>query len=182
MTNLLKYKYRVWGLIESFKAFNITPLPREENKLVDLLATLAANLVPVSRTKWKEFTIEMVPCPSVPSNVENFQAFANDVHILQFMNGTGAFEAQHVEEKENPLGQESLRAEPTLEKIEGIMSPRDNKIPKGMVALERMFDLDLPPKELQETSTKGPGVVPLNLGTPKHPQEVYIGSSYTLRE
>lgn len=97
------------------------------------------------------------------------------------MNGTSAFEAQHVEEKENPLGQESPGAGPTLEKVEGIMSPRDNKIPKGMVALERI-DLDLPPKELWEISTGGPGVVPLNLGTPEHPQEVYIRSSCTLRE
>jgi len=69
-----------------------------------------------------------------------------------------------------------------LEGIEGVVSLRDNKIPKGMVSLERIFDLDLPQDKCKETTLQGQGIIPLNLGMPEHPQEVYLGSSCTLGE
>lgn len=41
--NLLKsYKHRVWDLIEGFEAFNISSLPRNQNKHADRLAAIGA--------------------------------------------------------------------------------------------------------------------------------------------
>ena len=51
-----------------------------------------------------------------------------------------------------------------------------------MVSLERIFDLDLPQDKCKETTLQGQGIIPLNLGMPEHPQEVYLGSSCTLGE
>lgn len=168
LANLLKYKYRVWDLIESFKAFNLTPLPREKNKLVDLLATLVANLLPVSRTEWREFTIEVVPFPFISDNVEKFQVFIDNVQVLQFMMGLDAFKAQHIDWSEDLSCQTTSGSRVTLEGIEGVISLKDNKIPKGMVSLERMLNLDLPPEKHREPSSEGQGVIPLNLGMLEH--------------
>lgn len=75
MLNMMKYKDRVWDLTESFDVFNLIPIPREQNEVANLLATLKANLLPISHIEWGKFTIESIPCPTILDNVENFQVF-----------------------------------------------------------------------------------------------------------
>ena len=65
-------------MMDSFDAFNLARIPREQNELVDLLATSAANLFPIDHTKWGNFTIENVPCPAILDNIENFLVFLDD--------------------------------------------------------------------------------------------------------
>lgn len=72
LLSLQKYKHRVWDLIESFEDFNLTPIPREQKRVANLLITSVVNLLSVSQTEWRKFTIEVVSCPTVIDNMENF--------------------------------------------------------------------------------------------------------------
>lgn len=91
--SMLKYKRKVWDLMDSFDAFNLAPIPREQNDLADLLAMSTTNLFTVDHTRWGNFPIEDVPCPKIPDNIEKIQVFSDDNEILQFMIGSSPFEA-----------------------------------------------------------------------------------------
>ena len=91
LSNLKKYKQRVGDLIESFKAFNITLIPREINTITDALATSATTIMLLDQSKHNGFTIKVVHCPLVPDNVENLQVFFDDVQIIQFLTNTDIF-------------------------------------------------------------------------------------------
>ena len=45
-THLKSYQNEVWDLMTNFYVFNIVSIPILKNAIVDLLATLAAKLVP----------------------------------------------------------------------------------------------------------------------------------------
>jgi len=124
----------VWDQIEIFNAFGITWRDRSQNKMVDLLATVAI--------KPKEITfvgisqIEVHNRPSIPDNVENWQVFEDDKDIIKFMLNEDKYHGQEmdcsdlietIDGKETIFGQE-------------IMQLKRNKVFKGLVVLETIFD------------------------------------------
>lgn len=88
MTN---YRHKVWDLIKGFDAFNIQLIPRNKNQTTNSLAQEASTLHPLSLSRLKKFTVELVSVPLVPNNVTNFQVFEDDKHILDFITNSDVF-------------------------------------------------------------------------------------------
>lgn len=66
-------------------------------------------------------------------NVTHFQVFNYDKHILEFITGSEVFATQIIDE-DDP---EEVELD-----IEGVTNLKTNMIPRGMVQLEHIFDLD----------------------------------------
>lgn len=62
------YRSRVWDLIESFDAFNITSIPWTLNTEANHMATIGAHFDPTVNLLAGHPTVSMVVCPTVPNN------------------------------------------------------------------------------------------------------------------
>ena len=131
---LKQYRNAVWDMIECFDAFGIIWKDRSNNKMVDLLANIAVK--PDDITFASMSKIETQIRPSVTDNGQNWRVFEDDKDILRFINC-----------KIMLLGQE-IDCATYVENIDGkdtifgkeVVQLKTNKIPKGLVALETIFD------------------------------------------
>ena len=72
---LRSYRNEVWDLVDSFfSAFNISFIPREENTVVDSLATSASNFKVPLLPKFR-YEVEVKYRPSIPNNVKHWKVF-----------------------------------------------------------------------------------------------------------
>ena len=69
--HLVRYQHEVWILIDSFDSFNITYIPRGQNQDANLMACMAAKLLPDFILKKNKCYVELIFRPSVPDNVSN---------------------------------------------------------------------------------------------------------------
>lgn len=111
----------------------------------------------------------------MPENVTNFQVFEGDKHILEFVTSPYVFAFQIIDEVETE--EEELD-------IEGTINMKTNTIPRGMVQLQRIYDLDHIRDHDQQTKK---GSIDSecdahNLGTAKNVKNVFINKFYTLEE
>lgn len=65
---------------------------------------------------------------------------------------------------------------------EGIIKLKDNKIPKGMVSLERIFYLNIPAEKHQSQNPNVQEIITINLGTPNQGKNMHISSNCTKDE
>ena len=77
--------------MEFFDALNLTIIHRDQNSLADKLALAASTLQP-----WKELLnddgkLEINFRPSVPDNMDHWEVFCNDEHILKFIHNIEEF-------------------------------------------------------------------------------------------
>lgn len=102
--------------------------------MADLLENIA--LRPEDITFARISKIEIQTRPSVPDNIENWQFFNDDDDILRFLHCVIEYENQEIDfsyflriedDKETNFGKEVIQL-------------KKNKIPKGLVVLERVFD------------------------------------------
>jgi len=70
------------------------------------------------------------------------------------MTGLGMFEAQHIDEQGEDPSEAPSKMERDQEEIKGVVRLKDNRTPKGMVALERIFYLEIPPDKYREIGKK----------------------------
>lgn len=127
------------------------------NGILDALAIAASTLEPVSQSPLKRFSVELVSTPVVLNNINHFQIFDGDRHILSFLANLGAFKEQIMDEEDRSDGVDE-------DEDEEIINLPTNVIPKGMVTLERLFDFD--PRVKYE---------PHNIGPEGQEKIVYIG-------
>ena len=129
-----QYRNAVWDQIEFFDAFGISWRDRSQNKMADLLENVAI--------KPKEMSFAIISQNdvhnrhSIPGNIEHWQVFEDDKDILNFMLSEDKYHGQELDcsdliettnAKEIIFGQE-------------IIQLKTNKVPKGLVVLENMFD------------------------------------------
>ena len=108
-------------MLINFHAFNIVSIPTLKNVAVDLLATLAAILVPSNNRCSNELLFR----PFVPDMITNLWVFDNDQQILECLMNDDTFKGAIIDHEEH---QAELKFK--------------NFIPKGVRTLEWMFDLD----------------------------------------
>lgn len=167
---LKQYRNAIWDQLELFDAFGISWKDRSQNKMGYLLANVEIKPKEIPFAKISQ--IEVQNRPSIPENIENWQVFEDDKDISNFMLSEDKYHGQEmdcsdlietIDDKETIFGQE-------------IMQLKTNKVPKGLVALENIFDnqdrvkpgtKDPKPQELEE----------INLGTDEAPKKVYIGQN-----
>lgn len=155
-------------MIECFEAFGIIWKDRTNNKMADLLANIA--IKPDDITFAGVSKIEVQTRPSVPDNVQNWQVFQDDEDILRFL------------KCENILSGQEIDCAAYVENIDGkdtvfgqeVVQLKTNKIPKGLVVLETIFDNhDRAQVHMNEHSAKD--LEEINLGTKETPKKVNIG-------
>ena len=96
------------------------------NAVADTLANAAARFTPLR----DGFSIEVVYRPSVPDNISNLRVFNDDQQILDFMCNAKVFKDTAIDEEEHEHALQSEHDE-----------RKDNIMPKGVVSLEKLFDL-----------------------------------------
>ncbi|XP_059076654.1 uncharacterized protein LOC131875933 [Cryptomeria japonica] len=129
---------RVWDEIKDFDAFSIEAIPRELNSKAYSLAVSTSLLVPHPEFVEDIYRVELIYRPSVRDNSDSWQVFENDKQINNFMQSVDMFFAMYFEGSDAECKEFSL--EQAKELPDGIMQLKENKIPKGLVSLERLFD------------------------------------------
>lgn len=120
----------------------------------------------------KKFTVELTPVPSIPDNVTNFQVFEDDKHILDFLTNTDVFLTQMIDEED---------IEGAVFDPEGIVNLKTNTIPKGMIELELIFDLDKL-QVIKSHNVEENACETVNLGNEEQVKNVFIGKACTSQE
>ena len=95
--HLKAYQNKVWDLLTNFDAFNIFSIPRVKNAAANLLATLAARLVPTNNRCSIEFHFR----PSVPENITNLRVFDDDQKILKCLMNDDTFKGAIIDDEEH---------------------------------------------------------------------------------
>jgi ribonuclease HI len=175
---LRNYRNEVWDLIDnSFLAFNISFIPREENALADSLA-VSANLLKFPLPPMVKNDVEIRYRPSVPDNVKHWKVFEDDSKLKRFLQAVDEFIALHIDQDPDLEG--DPHPERFLNEIANhqIIQLPSNHIPRGLVPLERLFDgNDVPVKG--RVSNEDVETAECNIGTPKEPKFVKLSSSLT---
>ena len=139
------------------------------NATVDNLANAAARFTPLR----DGFSIEIVYKPFVPENITNLRVFDDDQQVLEFMLNTEVFKDAVIEEADHD---QTLQEE--QEKC------KENPMPKGIVSLEKLFDLQnrfrRPPNNKVQSSTLAHQQV--NLGTENDPHFINLGKDCSDQE
>lgn len=106
--------------------------------------------MPHSNFRQNAFAIELIYRPAIPNNCDNWQVFNDDNHIKEFLvMGDNFkelfFEGSSFTHREAVI--EVSNASKTVEDKESLEEPdssiiqwKGNKIPKGLVSLENIFD------------------------------------------
>jgi hypothetical protein len=106
--------------------------------------------------------LEIIFRPSVPDNVDNWQVFRDDKQILRFINNAQEFSDFNVSYKEEgkdyPEENDSVR----------------NPAPRGIIALEKIFDRHDMYKKKKETIKPG-SYIEIKIGTEEVPRLIKIG-------
>eukprot|EP00253_Pinus_taeda_P034734 PITA_34734 len=126
-SHLKHYQSLVQDLISQFLAFNISPIPRSQNAVADLLANVASKLLPSEDYSPDRFSIELIFRPSIPDNVTNWRVFNHDGDILNFLTSDKSYYDQIIDESDHDLQMK--------EKLE------ENSILKPVVKLEDLYDI-----------------------------------------
>ena len=74
---LRSYRNLVLDLLEDFKEYNFTVIPRKENVAVDSLP-LSASVFQVLEHPNKQYKIEVRHKPTIPDNVDHWEVFEDD--------------------------------------------------------------------------------------------------------
>ena len=165
---LKQYRNAVWDMIECFDAFGIIWKDRSNNKMADLLANIAVK--PDDITFAGISKIETQIRPSIPDNVQNWQVFEDDKDILRFLNCENMLSGQEIDcaaYVENIGGKDTIFGKE-------VVQLKTNKIPKGLVALETIFD-NQDRAQVDTSKYDANNLEEVNLGTRETPKKVYIG-------
>lgn len=121
------------------------------NVATDALANVAARLSPL-----RDNFFEILYKPSIPYNITNLRIFNDDQQILHFMENVDVQKVVVIDENEH---ERALR--------DGARVNKENPIPKGMVSLEKSYDLKNLLRGLVNTKTHSSTLSheQINLGT-----------------
>jgi ribonuclease HI len=139
---LRSYRNEVWDLVDNFfLAFNISFVPREENAMDDSMVVSTSNFRFPHPPKFR-YGVEVKYRPFVPDNVKHWKVFEDDLEIKIFRETVDEFYALHIDQD---LDSEiNPHADVFVNKISNhhIVELPNNHIPKGIVPLERLFDIN----------------------------------------
>ena len=139
------------------------------NAAADTLANATTRFTPLR----DGFSIEIVYKPSVLDSITNLRVFDDDQQVLEFMLNTEVFKDVVIEEVDHNQ---------SLQEAQG--KRKENPMPKGIVSLEKLFDLHSrfhrPPNTKVQSSTLAHQQV--NLGMDKDPNFINLGKECSDQE
>jgi hypothetical protein len=161
---LMAYRNELWDLVDSFFLdFNISFVPRDKNSMEDSLVVSKSNFRFPLPPKIK-YEVEVKYKPSIPDNVKHWKVFKDDLEMKKFLETMDEFSYLHIDRDQ--YIEEIPHANVFLNKIvdHHIVQLPSNHIPKGLVPLEILFDInDVVVKG--KGSTEEADVTEFNLGT-----------------
>jgi hypothetical protein len=173
---LRSYRNEVWDLIDNvFLALNISFISREENAVADSLA-VSMNNFKVPLPPKLIYDIEVKYKPSIPDNVKHWKVFEDDLEIKRFVEVVDEFSTLHIDQDHD--SESNTHDDVFLEKISNhhIVQLPSNRIPKGLVPLERIFDNnDVAVKAKKPVDEVD--ISECNIGTEEDPNHVKLSSS-----
>ena len=90
------YRNVVLDFIEYFIEYDLSAIPRDQNILVDGLATLASTYkIPFHPSH--QYTVEVKNIPVVPDNIKYWQVFGNDEQIEIFLQSKNEIECANID-------------------------------------------------------------------------------------
>jgi hypothetical protein len=136
---LKAYRDEVLRAIHDFADFKISYVPRAMNELVDSLIVSACAFIPPLPHKLN-YEIQVKYRPSLPDNVKFWKVFEDDVELTRFLAVIDEFADLQIDqenEHDNEIKKTKFRSKIVAHEIVQLST---NKIPKGLVPLERLFD------------------------------------------
>jgi hypothetical protein len=171
---LKAYRDEVLRAIEGFAEFTITFVPRAMNELADSLAVSACAFIPPLPHKLS-YEIQVRHRPSLPDNVKFWKVFEDDAELTRFLTVVDEYAEQQIDqdnEHEEEVEQPKLKNKIAAHEIVQLST---NKIPKGLVPLERLFDSNDVAVKLQSAETES-DVFKFNVASEKDPRHVNLAS------
>jgi ribonuclease HI len=170
---LKAYRDEVLEVIKSFADFKITFVPRAMNEVADSLAVSACAFIPPLPHKLS-YEIQVRHRPSLPDNVKFWKVFEDDAELTRFLAVVDEFaelqidqDNEHDDEVEQPKLKNKIAAHE-------IVQLSTNRIPKGLVPLERLFDNNDVAVKLQ-SAEKESDVFKYNVASEQDPRHVNLG-------
>ena len=162
--------------MNKFEAFNIKSIPRTLNHEADMLANAASNLCPSDDFSHEKFSVKLIYRPSVPDNITNWRVFEDEEKIINFLHSEDTFKGSVIDDEQHEA---LLQASASEEKPE-----HSNIIPKNIVRLEKLFDLQEKFRRPTNTKTRSSTLLyeAINLGTKQDPKNINLGKNYTTAE
>jgi ribonuclease HI len=177
---LKAYIDEVLKAIQDFVDFKITYVPRAMNELADSLAVSACAFIPPLPHKLT-YVIQVKYRPSLPDNVKFWKVFEDDTELTRFLAVIDEFadlqidqENEHDHEVEEPKFKRKIAAHE-------IVQLSTNRIPKGLVPLERLFDKNDVAVKLQ-SGEKESDVLQYNVASVQDPKHVNLASHLTEKQ
>jgi ribonuclease HI len=171
---LKAYRDEVLEAIKSFADFKITFVPRALNEVADSLAVSACAFIPPLPHKLS-YEIQVRHRPSLPDNIKFWKVFEDDAELTRFLAVIDEFaELQIDQDNEHDDGDEQPKLKSKIAAHE-IVQLSTNKIPKGLVPLERLFDNNDVAVKLQ-SAEKDPDVFKYNVASEQDPRHVNLAS------
>ena len=97
---LRSYIDLVLDLLESFKEYHLSVIPRKENVIVDAMV-VSSSVFKIPIYPNKKYEIEIKHRPVVPDNVYHWKFFDDDKQISRFMEISKEFENVNIDQKKH---------------------------------------------------------------------------------
>jgi ribonuclease HI len=171
------YRNLVLDLLEKFSECNLSTIPREQNQVVDALATSAVVFkVPIFPEK--SYKVEVKYRPAIPDNMKHWKIFENDKQIESFLRMENEFENLNIDDEycDDEVDATTFTKEGYFDnQIAGrdIVQLKSNIIPKGLVPLENLFDNNDVARSPKITVNEG-DVEDCNIETPEDPKIIKL--------
>lgn len=78
------YQNEMQDLMNHFEDFNISSIPRGENREVDYLATTSSRISSLENFEMSIFYVQIMFRPSILDNITTWRVFENDSQIIEF--------------------------------------------------------------------------------------------------
>ena len=147
------YRNEVWDMLGNFfNEHRVIVIPIIQNKITYSLAIAAGNFK-IHVYSNRKYKIEVVNRPSIPDNSKYWQVFEDDLQIKIFLEILDEFsntiiygENQSLENVEDDkgfaVGDEEQKNMKGMIGGKDIIHLRSNFIPKGLIPLEKLFDIN----------------------------------------
>ncbi|KAH9319366.1 hypothetical protein KI387_021135, partial [Taxus chinensis] len=111
--------------------FSINSIPRKKNEAADKLEAIGAvfDVVESIKSEKSQPHVKLVVRPAGLDNNTSWQVFENDQQIVKFLQEESEFSARNQDKLEQQYGDQ-------------VVQLRTNKLPKGLITLESIFNLN----------------------------------------
>jgi ribonuclease HI len=177
---LKAYRDEVLRAIHDFADFKISYVPRAMNELADSLAVSACAFIPPLPHKLN-YEIQVKYRPSLPDNVKFWKVFEDDVELTRFLAVIDEFADLQIDqenEHDNEIEKPKFRSKIAAHEIVQLST---NRIPKGLIPLERLFDNNDVAVKL-ENGEKDSEVLQYNVASEQDPKYVNLASHLTEKQ